>query len=99
MNTAIEPKQYLLRLGANGQLELPQSIIEQFRLEEGDELALVQIDSLILFAPKPLIVPEMADKIADLREKNGLTVEDLIEGLQTTGPELYLEQYGQPTPA
>ncbi len=99
MNTAIEPKQYLLRLGANGQLELPQSIIEQFRLEEGDELALVQIDSLFLFAPKPLIVPEMADKIADLREKNGLTVEELIEGLQTTGQELYIEQYGQPTPA
>ena len=99
METATEPKQYVLRLGANGQLELPISLIEQFRLEEGDELTLFQIDGMFFFSPKPLVVPEMASKIADLREEAGLSVEDLIGSLESIGQELYQEQYGQPAPA
>ena len=98
MSTITEPKPYTLRVGINGQVELPKNLLAQYNLEEGDELNIIQLESVILLAPRPLVVPEMANQIAQVREQAGLSVDDLVAGLETVGQELYLEQYGQPGP-
>jgi bifunctional DNA-binding transcriptional regulator/antitoxin component of YhaV-PrlF toxin-antitoxin module len=86
---------YTVQMGPDGKLELPANFRSEFNLEAGDPLILIRIDGHWIITPKPLVVPEMADKIAGLVDKAGLTVEDLIAGLETVGQQLYEEQYGR----
>ena len=88
------PKQYTLRVEADGKLELPAEFRAEFNLEAGDMVTVIHIDGHLIIAPRPLIVSEMADKIAELVEQAGLTVEDLIEAGHQVGARLFEEQYG-----
>lgn len=45
-------------------------------------------------ALEPLKGPELADKFADLMEKKGITLADLLEDLPKIRQEIYHERYG-----
>jgi hypothetical protein len=54
---------------------------ERYSLAEGDPVTVVDLDGVILIAPKVGIVPKLAAEITRLREEAGLSVDDLLEGL------------------
>jgi len=85
---------FTVQMRPDGALELPAEFRAEFNLEAGDMVTVIRINGHLIIAPRPLIVPEMADKIAELREQAGLTVDDLLAGLETVGQQLYEEQYG-----
>jgi len=86
---------YVLRLSGEGQITLPEELREELAITEGDLFSLVRINSYLLLFPKRLVVPEMADKIAELAEAKGITLDDLLAGLNEVGEKLYRERYGR----
>ncbi len=85
---------FVVQMRADGTLELPADFRAEHNLAAGDPLTIIRINGHLIIAPRPLIVPEMANKIAELREQAGLTVDDLLAGLEAVGQQLYTEQYG-----
>lgn len=90
----VKAQPYIVRLSEGGQIKLPEELRRELAVTEGDLLSLVRIDSFLLVYPKPLVIPEMADKIAQLAEAKGLTLDDLLTSLDEVGEQLYRERYG-----
>ena len=67
-----------IQIKQQGTLSLPSELQTKYELNEGDVLTLV----------------DLADKIEQLRQKEGLSVEDLIEGLDKQRQRYYEEKYG-----
>jgi bifunctional DNA-binding transcriptional regulator/antitoxin component of YhaV-PrlF toxin-antitoxin module len=96
MEPLIAIETFITQMKADGTLELPADFRAKHNLAAGDPLTIIRINGHLIIAPRPLIVPEMADKIAELREQAGFTINDLLAGLETVGEQLYAEQYGNP---
>jgi antitoxin PrlF len=73
---------YPVRLRSRGQITVPQAIRERLAVNDGDFLVLVEIGDLVFFAPKPLQVPRLADKLANMMDEAGITLADLLQGLE-----------------
>jgi bifunctional DNA-binding transcriptional regulator/antitoxin component of YhaV-PrlF toxin-antitoxin module len=85
---------FLVQMRARGQITLPSPLRQALSVTAGDVFTLVQVDSLLLLAPRRLMVPELADRIARLAEKRGVTVETLLQGLTEEETALFEEKYG-----
>ena len=94
-NQELMTQPYTVRLSGEGQITLPSELREELAVAEGDFLSLVRVNSYVLLFPKRLVVPEMADKIAQLAEEKGLTLDDLLAGLDDVADQLYQERYGR----
>ena len=77
-----------------GTLSLPFELRTKYKLNEGDLLMLLDLDGIFLLTPKLSIVSKLAYQIEQLRQKEGLSVEDLIEGLDKQRQRYYEEKYG-----
>jgi len=73
---------YPVRLRERGQITLPQPVRDRLDVADGGFLTLVEIGDLLFLSPRPLQVPRLADKLADLLEESELTLADLLQGLQ-----------------
>jgi len=83
-----------ITLRQRGTLTLPAELRQKYRLEEGEPLTLVDLDGVFILAPKAPLVPKLVAEIERLREEAGLSVEDLLEGLDEQRRRLYEERYG-----
>lgn len=81
-----------MRLEKEGVISIPPAMQDNLSLSEGDMLTFVQIGDLVLLTLKKLQVPQLADKIAALRQDAGLSIEDLLEGLEQEREAIWLEQ-------
>jgi bifunctional DNA-binding transcriptional regulator/antitoxin component of YhaV-PrlF toxin-antitoxin module len=84
---------FTVQMRARGQITVPSPLRQTLRVADGDILTLVQLDSLLLLAPRRLMVPELADRIAGLAEKRGVTVKALLQGLEEEKIILFEEKY------
>lgn len=91
----MQAQPYIVRLSEDGQIRLPEDLRRELAVTGGDLLSLMRIDSFLLLYPKRLVVPEMADKIAQLAEEKGLSLDDLLSGLDEVGEQLFQERYGR----
>ncbi len=64
-----------------GAVALPAKIRSRYKLEEGDVLTLIDIDGGMLLFPKRSVVSVLAKEIEKQREEEGVTLDDLLEGL------------------
>jgi bifunctional DNA-binding transcriptional regulator/antitoxin component of YhaV-PrlF toxin-antitoxin module len=99
MEPITEFETYTAQIKADGTLELPETYRSELKLEAGDPVTIIRVNGHLIISPRPLVVPEMTEKIAGFREQAGLTIDDLVAGLETVGQQLYEEQYGRPTTA
>jgi bifunctional DNA-binding transcriptional regulator/antitoxin component of YhaV-PrlF toxin-antitoxin module len=83
-----------ITLRQRGTLTLPAELRQKYRLEEGEPLTLVDLDGVFILAPKAPLVPKLVAEVERLREEAGLSVEDLLEGLDEQRLRLYEERYG-----
>jgi len=83
-----------IQIKQQGTLSLPSELQTKYELNEGDVLTLVDLDGIFLLTPKLSIVSKLAGKIEQLRQKEGLSIEDLIEGLDKQRQRYYEEKYG-----
>lgn len=54
---------------------------ERYGLEDGDPLTVVDLDGVILLAPKTGIVGKLAAELQGLCEEVGLSLDELVSGL------------------
>ena len=83
----MEPKtivtqSYPVRLRNKGQITLPQALRRRFDVADGDFLVFVEIADIVFLSPRPLQVPRLADKLADMMDEAGVTLADLLKGLE-----------------
>jgi bifunctional DNA-binding transcriptional regulator/antitoxin component of YhaV-PrlF toxin-antitoxin module len=90
--TYFEMKAFPLRLQKEGQITVPPSVQTYFNLTEGDMLTLLQLGDLVLLTAKSLQVPQLADRITAIREGEGISLTDLLEGIAKEREKLWQEQ-------
>jgi AbrB family looped-hinge helix DNA binding protein len=84
---------YPVRLRERGQITIPQSVRERLEMVEGEPLLLVELNGTLFLSRKELQVPRLADKIATMMEEAGVTLADLLEGLQDERRAIWEEHY------
>ncbi len=84
-----------LTLRNRGTLTLPAQLRKKYRLEEGEPLALLDLEGVFILAPKVPLVPKLVGEIERIRQQAGIPVEDLLEGLDEQRRRLYQERYGR----
>jgi AbrB family looped-hinge helix DNA binding protein len=81
-DTRVDVKTYPIRLRGRGQITVPQAVRDKLDVTEGDMLMLLQVGDVILLTPRQPQVPWLADKIADMMESEGVSLTDLLSGLE-----------------
>lgn len=71
----------IVLLRGRGALTLPARLRERYALKEGDPVTLVDLDGVIVLAPRVGIVGKLAAEIERLRRGSGLSEDDLLSGL------------------
>jgi bifunctional DNA-binding transcriptional regulator/antitoxin component of YhaV-PrlF toxin-antitoxin module len=70
-----------IQVRKRGTITLPVIIREKYRLDEGDPITLADMGEGIFLSPKRSLLPKLAQEIERLREKHGVSTEELIAGV------------------
>lgn len=70
-----------VQLRKRGTLTLPKKIREKYNLDEGDPVVLIDMGEGVLLSPKPTTIPKLAKELEAIMEKEGVSLETLIEGV------------------
>lgn len=88
-------KPYVVQLKEQGQITLPAQLREELGVDIGDFFTIVKVDSYVVMTPKRLMVSEVTGQLEQLLAEKGLTLDDLLKGLEDERAKLFEEQYGQ----
>jgi len=83
-----------LRVYSKGQVTIPAKIRKSLNIGEGTLLSFLQIGEVILLSPRRLVVPGAQREIAQIMEKGGVTMRELLEGLEEERLRYNREEYG-----
>ena len=89
-----ETKVAIAEINARGQLTIPKKIREMSHIEEGNVVSILPIGDSLIITPKRLELDEARRQLRKLVKASGLTVEELIKGLEEERTELFEETYG-----
>jgi len=84
-----------LTLRNRGTITLPAELRRKYRLEEGEPFTLIDLGGAFVLSAKIPLVPKLVGEMERIREEAGLSVEDLLEGLNEKRGDLYQERYGR----
>ena len=76
------------------QMTLPADIRRRIGLRKGDVFTVVQVGDTVVLTRKKLVVPELADKVAQIIAEQGVTLDDLPGELETQRRRYREEKYG-----
>lgn len=84
----------VVQVRERGQFTIPAGIRRQMGIEEGDVFSLIQLGDTLVATRKKLVAPEIAVAIEALMEEEGVTLGDLLEGLDRQRETYVREKYG-----
>jgi len=84
----------VIQLRKRGVVTLPKSLRDKYELVEGDALHLVDAGGVFVLTPMAPVVPRLAREIQRLREREGVSTDELVQRLQATRRRLTRERYG-----
>lgn len=87
----------VIQLRARGTLTLPSSIRERYGLNEGDPMTLVDMDGVLLLAPRINLVSKLVGEIERIRLEAGVSMDDLMRGVSEERQRYYEERQGDAT--
>jgi AbrB family looped-hinge helix DNA binding protein len=79
---------------ARGQFTIPAEIRREMGIKDGDVFSLVRLGDALIAIRKKLVVPEIAEAIEAIMQEEGVTLEDLLEGLEKQREIYVREKYG-----
>jgi bifunctional DNA-binding transcriptional regulator/antitoxin component of YhaV-PrlF toxin-antitoxin module len=79
-----------IQVRGRGVITLPTELREKYGIDNGDVFRLVDLDGIFVLTPMTPMVPELAREIEKARLEAGVSLEDLLTGLQ----ELREEKHG-----
>lgn len=80
---------------ARGQLTIPKKIRENGPLEEGQVVSIIPIGDSVMITPKRLELDEARREIKKLLKASGLSLDEVLEGLEEEREKLYRKTYGR----
>lgn len=86
---------YPVRLRSRGQITIPQIVRDDLDVGEGDFLTLVKVGDILLLLPKQPEAIELTRKFTQLMNEAGVTLADLLQGLEEERAAIWEERYGQ----
>ena len=84
----------VVQVRERGQFTIPAEIRRQMGIEEGDVFSLIQLGDTLIATRKRLVMPEIARAIEALMQEEGVTLGDLLDGLQEQRETYVREKYG-----
>jgi AbrB family looped-hinge helix DNA binding protein len=78
-----------------GQLTIPKEVREKGALYDGEAVTIIPIGDSILVTPKKLGLEEARRAIGKIMKNSGVTLDDLLEGLEVERKKLFEETYGE----
>ena len=85
-----------IQVRQRGTFTLPAKLRSKYQMHPGETLTVIDLDGFVLLSPKVSVVPKLAAEIERLREEAGLSLDDLLEGLDEQRHRAYEEKYGAP---
>lgn len=83
---------YAVRLRERGQLTLPQAVRRDLAVDKGDVLTLVQIDDLAVLTRRSTLLPKLSEEFTAIMEDDGVSLADLLQGLEQEREQLWRER-------
>jgi AbrB family looped-hinge helix DNA binding protein len=87
-------KSYKSHIRERGQLTIPKKVRESGALKDGEAVSIIPVGDSILVTPKKLGLEEARRAIRKIMKDSGVTLEDLMEGIEKEGERLSEETYG-----
>jgi AbrB family looped-hinge helix DNA binding protein len=84
----------VVQVRERGQFTIPAEIRRQMGIEEGDVFSLIQLGDTLVATRKKLVAPEVAAAIEGLMREQGVTLADLLQGLDKQREVYVREKYG-----
>ncbi len=79
-----------------GSLTLPMELRAKYGMEEGDVFTLIDMgDGSFVLTPRILQVKRLGDKVAEIFEEQGLSLDDLLITLDNEREQFYKEHYAK----
>lgn len=72
----------VVQMRKKGSITLPMKLRKKYQLDEDDPITLIDLGEGIFLSPRRAILPKLAAQIQELRLKNDISLEELIEGVQ-----------------
>jgi bifunctional DNA-binding transcriptional regulator/antitoxin component of YhaV-PrlF toxin-antitoxin module len=83
-----------LQLRDRGVLTLPKALRERYQLEAGSALQLVDLGGVFALTPLVPLVPAIAAELGQTLRDEGLSADELLEGLRAERERYARENYG-----
>ena len=88
-------KPYKSQIRGRGQLTIPKKVREKGVLYDGETVSIIPIGDSILVTPRKLELDEARLQLGRIMKASGVTLEELIEGLEDERRALFEETYGE----
>ena len=79
---------------SRGQLTIPKKIREASHFEEGSVVSILPVGDSLIITPKRLELDEARRQMKKLLKASGLTIEELVAGIDEEREALFKETYG-----
>lgn len=83
-----------VQIRQRGAVTLPAKLRKRYNLDVGDTLTLLDLDGAFFLVPRVSVVPKLVGEIEELRQKAGLSIDELMKGLDEERRRYYEEKYG-----
>jgi bifunctional DNA-binding transcriptional regulator/antitoxin component of YhaV-PrlF toxin-antitoxin module len=86
--------QSTIRLRERGELTLPAALRRKYGLRAGDLLSLIDLDDgAFVFSPHTPKLAMLGDKVGELLQEQGVSVDQMLLALEEEREQLYREHY------
>ena len=84
----------IVQVGDDWQITLPATLCQKMGWQVGDMLAVLQLDDSIILTRRKLTLPELGEEIARALAAAGVTLDDMLAGLEEEHRRSREERYG-----
>lgn len=85
-------KMFSLQVQKEGQINIPQDVLNTLQTHEGQTLTLLQIGEFAIIVPRIPQVTTLTENFVSLMNVNNVTVDELLEGIQEERQAIWQEQ-------
>lgn len=83
-----------IQIRGRGQFTIPAEIRREMGIKDRDIFSLMRLGDTLIATRKRLVVPEIARAIEAIMQEEGVTLEDLLDGLEKQREIYVKEKYG-----
>lgn len=83
-----------VRVGKRGVITIPVELRRKYDIKEGDIFSILDLDGVFVLSPGVSEIEKLAGETRKLLSESGVSLEDLLDGLEEQRGRYYREHYG-----